>query len=195
MEIQCPVCLQRNTIQPLDEGYTAYCSNCDSPLLKNEKDVIIRTLIFTTAALVMYIPANTLPILSMEKFGVYSENTIISGCAELLKTGYWGIAIIVFVASILVPLLKLLGMFYITLMYKSDTHRIYKTKIFAVIHTIGPWSMLDVFIVAILIALVKLGDIATVSPEPGLVAFAAVVVLTLFASSSFDPRIIWSGQR
>lgn len=195
MEIQCPMCLTRNSLQVMEKGCTAYCSKCDTQLLKNEKHAVAKTLIFSGAALAMYFPAILLPVLSMEKFGIYSENTIISGCVELFKRGYWGIALVVFVASILVPLLKIIGMLYISAMYKSESHRLYNTKLYSIIHTIGPWSMLDVFLVAILIALVKLGDIANVSPEPGLAAFTAVVVLTLFASSSFDPRIIWSDRK
>jgi paraquat-inducible protein A len=94
MQIQCPICFQINIVPDMDKGQTAYCCKCDSPVLKHKTGVILKTLVFTISASVLYVPANMLPILSMEKFGMYSENTILSGCAELLKNGFWGIAII-----------------------------------------------------------------------------------------------------
>lgn len=191
MKIVCHICHQLNYVRDQGPRFVAHCGRCAAMIYQKRQAVLAKTLLFSIAALALYVPANTLPILSMEKFGAYSENTIWSGCAELLVNGYWGIALLVFVASILVPLLKLLGLFYLCLDYRSDKHRLYKTYVYRVVHAIGPWSMLDVFLVSILVALVKLGDLASVSAQPGLVAFAGVVVLTMFASASFDPRLIW----
>jgi len=103
----------------------------------------------------------------------------------------WFIAVIVFLASILIPLLKLLGLFFLVATARSTRWRRERTRIYQVIDVIGPWAMLDVFLLAILVALVKLGELATVLPGPGLIAFTAVVVLTILASATFDPRLIW----
>jgi paraquat-inducible protein A len=193
MQIVCHLCRQLNLLRGGDEASIARCGRCGTVIHERKGRVVGRTLLFTLSALVLYVPANTLPILSMEKFGAYSENTIWSGCAALLSQGYWGIALVVFVASILVPLLKMLALLYLAIVPGGPAHRLYKTRVYRIVNAIGPWSMLDVFLVAVLVSLVKLGDLASVSAEPGLAAFAAVVVLTMFASASFDPSIIWDG--
>jgi paraquat-inducible protein A len=140
-----------------------------------------------------YLPANIYPILQMELYGAHSENTVLDGCVALFQHGERLVAVIVFLASILIPFLKLLGLFYlvITTRFASRRRRLERTWIYRLIDVIGPWAMLDVFLLAILVALVKLGELATVRPGPGLFAFAAVVVLTILATTSFDPSQIW----
>lgn len=129
----------------------------------------------------------------MDFSGAYSESTVWDGCVKLYQDGQWPVATIVFLASILVPLLKLLGLFFLVFVtkFKSEYWRHERTWIFKTIDAIGPWAMLDVFLLAILVALVKLGSIATVLPGRGLVAFTAMVVFTILASASFDPTSIW----
>jgi paraquat-inducible protein A len=129
----------------------------------------------------------------MNYYGSYSENTVWEGCVNLFKDGQWPVARIVFLASILIPLFKLLG----TILF-GDHHKVeiphqrqQRTWIYKIIDVIGPWAMLDVFLLSILVALVKLQQIATVLPGPGLLAFTSVVVLTILASGSFDPKLIW----
>lgn len=132
----------------------------------------------------------------MEFHGVFSQNTVWDGCARLFQDGQWFVAIIVFLASLLVPLLKLLGLFFLVVTTKWYPHRARRARmrVHQIINVIGPWAMLDVFLLAILVALIKVGRIATVTPGPGLIAFASVVVLTLLASGSFDSRQIWEDQ-
>ena len=136
---------------------------------------------------------NAYPILRMTFHGVYSENTVWQGIVSLWDHQEWLVAVIVFVASILVPLLKLSGLLYLVASVRlgSAHHRELLTRIYRFIDVIGPWAMLDVFLLAILVALVKLGQLATVVPGPGLVAFTGVVVLTMLASAAFDPKLIW----
>jgi paraquat-inducible protein A len=129
----------------------------------------------------------------MNQLGMYSENTIFSGVVNLASHGFWGIAIVVFVASVLVPILKIMGLIYLSLPAKTETLQI-RTKLLHVLHIIGPWSMLDVFVVAVLISLVKLGDLANITTGAGLVAFTGVVVLTMIASYHFDARHDWLEQ-
>jgi len=150
-----------------------------------------RTAALSFAALVLYVPANIYPILRMQFYGAYSESTVWDGCARLFQDGMWFIAIIVFLASILIPLFKLLGLFFLVTTARSNRWQRERTRIYQFIDVIGPWAMLDVFLLAILVAVVKLEQLATVLPGPGIVAFASVVILTILASQSFDTRLIW----
>jgi paraquat-inducible protein A len=129
----------------------------------------------------------------MNYYGAYSESTIWDGCVRLFQDGQWPVAVIVFLASIMIPLLKLLGLFYLTVTTRrgSTRRRRERTWIFKFIEVIGPWAMLDVFLLAILVALVRLQQLASVYPGPALLPFAAVVVLTILASANFDPQLIW----
>jgi paraquat-inducible protein A len=178
---------------PVSEGMVAECSRCGSRILKARRDSLGRTAALSLAALVLYVPANLYPIMRMEFHGVFTESTVWDGCVRLFQDGQWLVAIIVFLASLLIPLLKLVALFFLVISTRLNSQRaqVARARIYAVIEVIGPWAMLDVFLLAILVALVKLGRIATVTPGPGLLAFASVVVLTLLASASFDPRQLW----
>jgi paraquat-inducible protein A len=132
----------------------------------------------------------------MDLYGVHSENTVWEGCKTLFQHGEILVAVVVFMASLVIPALKLLGLFFlvVTTLRGSNRRRSVRTWIYRTIDRVGPWAMLDVFLLAILVALVKLGELATVIPGPGLLAFTAVVVLTILASSSFDPTLIWADR-
>lgn len=145
------------------------------------------------AAAILLVPANLLPVLSTESSGVNRSDTILSGALELWRQGLWAIAAIVFIASILIPVLKLAGLGWLLLNARrgasGDLRRL--TRIYAAVDFIGRWSMLDVFLAAFLTGLVQFGEFSTVAPRSGLVAFAAAVVLTILATRAFDPRIFW----
>jgi len=162
-------------------------------MIKERGDTLTRTAALSLAALVLYVPANIYPIMRMEFHGVYTESTVWDGCVRLFQDGQWPIAIIVFLASLLIPLLKLMGLFFLVVTTKRSSQR-FKTlrvSVHKAIKAMGNWAMLDVFLLAVLVSLVKLGRIATVTAGPGALAFASVVVLTIFASASFEPREIW----
>lgn len=192
--ITCPTCglLQRLAVLP--PGGAAECCRCGAIVDQRKAGSLERTAALTLAALILYLPANLYPILRMNIYGAQSENTIWDGCASLFQHGQWLVAAVVFLASIVVPLFKLLGLLFlvVTTRLKSTRWQAERTRIYRVIDVIGPWAMLDVFLLAILVALVKLDEIATVLPGPGLLAFTAVVVLTILASASFDPKAIWA---
>jgi paraquat-inducible protein A len=154
------------------------------------------TAALAVAALILYVPANIYPILRMHFYGAYSENTVWDGVVSLAQSRQYFVALIVFLASIAVPILKLAGLLYLVISARFGLGRRLRsrTRIYRFIDVVGPWAMLDVFLLAILVALVKLGQIATVLPGPGLIAFTAVVVLTMLASASFDPRTIWGRE-
>jgi paraquat-inducible protein A len=190
----CQACGLTQHLEELPPGTTAECYRCGFSLRKRTINSLSRTAAFSLAALICYFPANIYPILRMEYYGAYSQNTVWDGCVRLFQDGQWPVAIVVFLASIAIPFLKLLGLFFliVTTKLKSLRWQRERTLIYKIIDVIGPWAMLDVFILAVLVSLVKLQRIATVLPGPGLLAFTAVVVFTILASASFDPKLIWS---
>jgi paraquat-inducible protein A len=185
-----------HALSPLPPGTVATCTRCGSVITRRAHHDLHRTAAFSLAALLLYFPANVFPILRMERYGVFSENTVWQATVALFRDGEYVVSIIVFLASILIPLLKLIGLFYLSAAVKLDLHRgrTLRTRLYKAIEYLGRWAMLDVFILAILVSLVKLQRLATVVPGPGAFAFAMVVVFTLLASASFDPQLIWEKE-
>jgi paraquat-inducible protein A len=130
----------------------------------------------------------------MEYMGRHTENTVWGGVWALYEDRMWYVAAIIFAASIVVPLLKLAGLFFLVT-NRGQRWQKTRTWIYKAICQIGPWAMLDVFLLSVLVALIRFGRFATVIPGPGVIAFASVVVLTILASSSFDPRLIWQEEK
>lgn len=190
----CEMCGLSQRVVDLAPGSTAECIRCGSAILSRPFGGLEVTAALTLSALVLYIPANIYPILSMSMYGTYTEATVWDGVVNLMQHGEYFIGIVVFLASIVVPLLKLIGLLFLVLSVRLGHGRRLRgrTKIYKFIDAIGPWAMLDVFLVAILVALVKMGDLGKIIPGPGLVAFTSVVVLTILASQSFDPKSIWN---
>src|SRR2546423_2856754 len=196
--LACDPCGLVQRVEPLAPGTQAECFRCGSIISERHRPGSLEiTAALSLAALVLYVPANIYPILSMNFRGAYTQSTVWDGVVALVKANQWPIAIVVFLASMVVPLVKLSGLFFLVVSARWRLGRRLrsKTRIYRFIDTIGPWAMLDVFLVAILVALVKFGQIATVIPGPGLIAFTAVVVLTMLASASFDPRLIWESRQ
>ena len=189
----CETCGLSQEVEPLAPGSTAECIRCGFTVATRPAGGAELTLALTLAALVLYVPANIYPILRMNLYGTYSENTIWDGVVSLMQYNEYFVAAIVFLASIVVPLIKLLGLLFLVASVRWGRGRRLRarTQIYKFIEAIGPWAMLDVFLLAILVAVVKLEQLATVLPGPGIVAFASVVILTILASQSFDPRLIW----
>ena len=190
----CHVCGLVQRQEALGPGMLAQCARCGARLGERKPNSLSRTAAFTLAALALYVPANVFPILRMDLYGVHSESTVWEGCKSLFQRGEMLVAVVVFLASMVIPFLKLLGLFFLVLTarFRFRRRRPMRTWIYRAIDLVGPWAMLDVFLLAILVSLVKLGELATVLPGPGLFAFSAVVVLTILASSSFDPTLIWA---
>ncbi|MEO8504169.1 MAG: paraquat-inducible protein A [Acidobacteriota bacterium] len=179
----------------LDATGAIECSRCGWVLRAEHKpNSLARTAAFSIAALTFYWPANAYPILSMTRYGVHSENTVLGGCVRLFRDGQWLVAGVVFLASIVIPLCKLLALLFLvtTAKRRSPLWRRERTWVYKAVHVMGPWAMLDVFLLSVLVALVKLKQLATVMPGPGLLAFTLVVIFTLLASASFDPHAIWA---
>jgi paraquat-inducible protein A len=189
----CNVCGQVQQVESLPSGAALECCRCGSIIEERRRQGVAATAALALAALILYVPANLYPILTMSQYGLYSESTVWDGVITLAQSNQWFVAIVVFLASIVIPLFKLMGLFFLAITARLRTKRWphTRTRIYKFIDVIGPWAMLDVFLLAILVALVKLGQLATVMPGPGLLPFTCVVVLTILASRTFDPKLIW----
>ncbi|GAB3016550.1 paraquat-inducible protein A [Bowmanella dokdonensis] len=193
MQIYCAKCGQIQDYQAPEDGEVISCGRCDQVLIRAVQGGNFPCLMLVLAALILYVPANIYPIMTMTYLGRSNETTIFGGVVNLYQSGMVGLAVLVFTVSILVPLIKIIVLLYLTLLanrYALFSEKVHH-KILRFVDAIGPWSMLDVFLVAILVSLVKLQDLARVEPEVGIVAFAGVVVLTLIASQVFDSRLLW----
>lgn len=171
------------------------CLRCDAPLHRHAGLALQRCWAYLGAAVVLYIPANVMPVMTTHSVVMGSgSHTILGGIAELWQAGSWELAIIVFVASIVVPLLKMvsLGLLAWTGARGSAWKQRERARLYRLVEAVGHWSMLDVLVVVLLVAMVRFGPLANVQPEPGMLAFGSVVVLTMLAAGAFDPRLIWN---
>jgi len=169
------------------------CPRCGAALHRRKPNSLTRCLALVATAAVLYIPANVFPVMTVVSFGKGEADTIMSGVKAFIAADMWPLALLVFFASVTVPVLKLVGLTYLILSVKFGWHwrPRDRTKLYRVVDMVGRWSMIDVFMVSILIALVKLGNLATIEPGIGVTSFAGVVVITMIASHAFDPRLIW----
>lgn len=167
------------------------CPRCTAHLHLRTPESLQRTLALTFASLLLYFPANLLPILKVESITGAQANTIVGGVIQFWQTGDYPVAIIIFCASVMIPVLKIISLLWLCLAARLGRHPLAMTRIYRVTEVIGRWSMVDVFVVAILVAVVQLGSVITIHPGPAAVSFASVVVLTMLAAISFDPRLIW----
>lgn len=172
---------------------TSYCPRCGNELAFRRHEAIQRTWALVIAAAICYIPANVLPVMtSITVVGAQSD-TIIGGVILLYQTGSWHLALIVLIASVMIPMAKLFALAYllITVQRRSLKSNRERVQLYRLVEFIGRWSMLDVFVIAFVVALVQLKPLMAAQPRYGILFFAAVVILTIFAAQSFDPRLIW----
>lgn len=169
------------------------CPRCGAPLHPRKTNSLARTWALVLAAIILYIPANTLPITITSSLGSKQADTIISGVIYFMQSGSWEIAMVIFIASVFVPFAKICILIFLVMSvrFRSAWRPKDRTTLYRLTELVGRWSMVDIFVVTILVALVKLGAIATIEAGPAAVYFAAVVVITMFAAESFDPRLIW----
>jgi paraquat-inducible protein A len=174
----------------------ALCPRCGAVIHLRKPHSIGTTMALVISAAVLYIPANLMPVMYMDTFMGEEGDTIMSGVISLLHDGSWPLALLVFVASIVVPLLKLLamGLLLWTVTRKSSQNTLQKSRLFRLVEFIGRWSMLDVYAIALLVALVQIRSLAIVHAGIGALAFCSVVVLTMLAAQSFDERLLWDGH-
>ncbi len=169
------------------------CPRCGASLHFRLPDSLQRTVALLATATLLYIPANVLPIMTTAQLGQEIESTILGGVVLLVHHGSYPIAAVIFIASVLVPISKLLSLSWLcwTVSRRHAATHQERTRLYRATELVGKWSMTDVFVVAILVALIQLGGIIRITPGPASVAFGGVVIATMLAAESFDPRLIW----
>lgn len=170
-----------------------HCPRCGARLHARKPDSISRSWAFLVAGAILYIPANLLPVLQTDTLYTHRSDTILSGVKHLWVTGSWPLAAIVFIASMVVPIAKLISLSFLLVaaQRRSRWRPDQRARLHRATHLIGRWSMVDIYVGAALVALVQFKAFGTTLPGPGAIAFGAVVVLTMLASMSFDPRLTW----
>lgn len=193
--ISCHFC---NTLsdfpdKDVEDNSELICPCCRSTIHSRNPNSFNRTWALLLTAIILYIPANVLPIMTVSLWGDGHPDTILSGVIQLLDAGMWPLALLIFVASIVIPVLKLIILIFllISIKFKAIWHPKDRTKLYRFTEFVGRWSMVDVFVIAILVTLVQFGNTASVKPDLGALSFAAVVILTMFAARIFDSRLIW----
>ncbi len=183
----CHVCMK------LADADLGHCPRCHSALHLRKTDSLQRTLALLVTASILYIPANVLPIMYTESLGKVTASTIMGGVIVLIKLGSYPIAAVIFIASVCVPLGKLAIMYY--LCWTVGSGRLgserQRTVLYRITELIGKWSMIDVFVVAVLVALIQLKGLIVFEPGAAALSFAGVVIVTMFAAEGFDPRLMW----
>ncbi len=182
-------CHSCGSVEAVERGH---CPVCEAPLHLRKPASLERTMALTISAALLYFPANLLPVLyvsSSVKGG--QQNTILSGVIQFWEDGDYPVALIIFAASVVIPLVKVLAIVVLCLGVRSGRSPRMMTRLYRMTEYIGRWSMVDVFVVAILVAVVQLGSVLQIDPGAGALAFAGVVILTMLAARSFDPRLIW----
>ncbi len=177
-------------------GGPVRCPRCGAALHARKPNSIAATTALVLAAAALYVPANLLPVMHTHTFFSDDSDTIMSGVLALLDEGSWPLALLVFVASIVVPLLKLvvMGWLLVSVVRRSPDHTSQRSKLFRLVEFIGRWSMLDVYAISLLVALVQIRSLAIIHAGMGALAFCGVVVLTMLAAQSFDERLLWDHE-
>ena len=194
LSLSCATCHACGLLSRLPHGHHgARCPRCGEALHARKPQSLERTWALVIAACVCFVPANLLYIMTITSLGKPEPSTILSGVAYLLHHGMWPLALIVFIASFFVPLMKIaiLISLLVSVQRRSLWRPADRTRMYRITEAIGRWSMVDIYVVTVLVALVKLGNLATIEAGMGAVFFGAVVVLTMLAAESFDPRLIW----
>jgi paraquat-inducible protein A len=179
--------------RPADTVQPGHCPRCGNELSMRRKNAIQRTWALIIAAAICYIPANIFPVLNTITVTSAEDDTILDGVVLLYTTGSWPLALIVLIASVVIPLAKLIALSYLLLSIQhrkaEGSHE--RMRLYRLVEIVGRWSMLDVFVDTFTVALIQLQPLMSVKPGPGVIFFAAVVVLTMIAAQTFDPRLIW----
>ena len=169
------------------------CPRCRARLHLRKADSLERTAALVATAVLLYIPANVLPIMTTDQLGRAIDSTIIGGVVVLIHHGDYPIAAVIFIASVLVPLSKLIALSWLcwTVSRGQPSSHHERARLYRATELVGKWSMTDVFVVAILVALIHLGGLLLITPGAAAIAFGGVVIVTMLAAHSFDPRLIW----
>ena len=193
-EVGLVACTRCGQVHP---GGAVRCKRCHGPLESRDTQSLQKVWAWLIAGIVAFIPANVYPMLITSTLVEHSEATILGGAIQLVEHHNYGIALIVFVASLMIPIGKFIAIAYLAIsVHRHQTLKMHQRhKLYDVVEFIGRWSMIDVFVVAILSALVQLGGVATINPGVAAMSFALSVVFTMLSALAFDPRLIWDADR
>ena len=172
--VACHDCDLLHHVKPLAPGTSARCTRCGGLIAQNRRDSVNRTLAWTLASLVLFIVANTFPILEFKMGGRVQENELFSGCIELLRQGWWPLAALVFLASVLAPALRIAGLLYVLVPLKLGRPPLKLVPVFRIVEVLEPWSMVEVFMLGVIVAIIKLSDLAEVVMGVGQIGRAHV---------------------
>ncbi len=193
LEAGLMVCHECKKVVAVDDGSVTICPRCGSPVHPRKPDSIIKSWALVITSLILLFPANILPIMKVEHMGASEYSTIMDGIIYFFKEGSYGIGIVILVASVLVPVFKILGimMILVSIHFRIESWLSHKTLMFRFIKFIGRWSMLDIFVIALLTALVDFGFLTTIAAAPAAPFFCGVVITTMLAAEVFDTRLLW----
>lgn len=193
--LSCHDCLALNHAH--QDEKQAKCYRCGHHLHSRKPSSVQKTTALLITAALFYIPSMIYPVSVVEYFGQKSPSTLIESIIFFWQEGAWPVALVIFIASVFVPLVKMFGLSFLLLSvhFKMNNFRRQRTTLYRIIEFIGRWSMVDVFVVVLLVCLVQMGVLAAILPGIGIVSFAMVVILTMIASESFDPRLIWDKDK
>ena len=189
--IACHECDLIHRIQPPAEGAIARCSRCGATLYRHKRNSLERTLALTMAGTVLFVLANSFPFLSMKIGAQVQESTLFTGIRELYAQGMWEIALLVLLTTIVVPFLQLTGILYVLLPIKFNRKPPMLATVFRLIQKLQPWSMMEVFMLGILVSIVKLAGMASMVPGISLFAFLVLIFILAASAASLDPHLIW----
>lgn len=189
--VACGTCGLVQEVDHVPPNAIVKCARCNFQIFHRRVDSRSRTLAFTLAAAILYFPSNLYPIVTAEYQGQFVQTTVFQGIKSLWSNGQYFIGGLVFCTSMFTPALKILGLLFITLTLDWKSFQKTRGWMYKIIRIIDPWNMLEVFLLSICVSMIEMGEVATVHPGRGVFSFAAVVVLTLLATLSFDSRLLW----
>jgi paraquat-inducible protein A len=189
--VSCQTCGLVQEVDELPPGTIAQCARCGFTVVERKPQSSTRTAALALAALILYVPANFYPVLTTYYWGARQDTTIFAGIRALFQEGSYFIGGLVFLTSVLSPVLKMSGLLLLALTVNWSRGQRARAWVYRAILIVDPWNMLEVMLLAIAVAIVELGKVATVLPGPGMFSFAAMVVLTICAALAFDPRMLW----
>ena len=194
--IRCHTCGKLVPESMQDDHDRVRCPRCHAALHMRTSNSLSHTWALLITAMLLYIPANIYPIMTVTYFGAGEPDTIMSGVVLLIKLKSYAVAAVIFIASVLVPLLKMISLLILLLsvQHNWDLDNRQRTRMYRAVELVGRWSMLDLFVIAVLVALVNFGNVAQIVSGHGASAFGAVVVLTMLAATTFDARLIWDKE-
>jgi paraquat-inducible protein A len=189
--VACGTCGLVQEAKPLPPGSVAECARCGFTLHRRKPHSRMRTGALALGALIFYFPANLYPIVTTYYWGMHEKTTIFDGIKALYAKGNYVVGSLVFTTSILTPALKIMGLLFLAITIHSGRWKKFRSWTYKIIQIVDPWNMLEVTLLAILVAVAELGQVASVHPGAGVFSFTGVVILTICATITFDPRLVW----